>query len=219
MNITISLGYWGLCALRWIVFKKWIVSRIKTIHLPFPTVNNAQTEWNKRDSLSMQTYTCDQWPFCMESFSLCIFTWWEAMFAFKYQRLMATMYSEELLWSMHEWLSLIVSLSYRRTHSMEQSPSWEVNSHSASQEILHLLWNMKVHYCVHKGPPLVPTLSQMHPLSRSFQRIHPNPRPCVTFCNKLVHLWWGVTSLCNPRVCHAVVTDSHNMVHIDRFPN
>jgi hypothetical protein len=38
----------------------------------------------------------------------------------------------------------------------EQSPSWEVTSHSASQEILLLLWNLKVHYCVHKGLPLVP---------------------------------------------------------------
>jgi hypothetical protein len=28
------------------------------------------------------------------------------------------------------------------TNSMEQSPSWE-----ASQEIFHLLWNLKVHYC------------------------------------------------------------------------
>jgi hypothetical protein len=29
---------------------------------------------------------------------------------------------------------------------MEQSPSWEANRFSASQEILHILWNPKVHY-------------------------------------------------------------------------
>jgi len=31
---------------------------------------------------------------------------------------------------------------------MEQSPSWEANSHSASQQIPCLLWNRKVRYRV-----------------------------------------------------------------------
>jgi lantibiotic modifying enzyme len=30
------------------------------------------------------------------------------------------------------------------TNSMKQSPSWEANSHSASPEIPHLLWNPKL---------------------------------------------------------------------------
>jgi len=57
---------------------------------------------------------------------------------------------------------------------MEQSSSWESNSHSASQ-IPRLLWNPNVHYRVHNGPPLVPVMNQMNPfdiLSHCFPKIH-----------------------------------------------
>jgi hypothetical protein len=39
---------------------------------------------------------------------------------------------------------------------MEQSPSWEADSHSANQKISRLLWNQKVNYRVHNNPTLVP---------------------------------------------------------------
>jgi hypothetical protein len=42
--------------------------------------------------------------------------------------------------------------------------SWEANSHSASQEIPRLLWNPKIHYCVHINPQLDSTLSQLNPI-------------------------------------------------------
>jgi hypothetical protein len=57
------------------------------------------------------------------------------------------------------------------TNSMEQSPSWEANSHSASQ-VPRLLRNPKVHYRVHNSPPLVPVLIQMQP-AHSFHPTSP----------------------------------------------
>jgi len=42
----------------------------------------------------------------------------------------------------------------RISNSVEQSPSLEINSHASSKEILCLVWNLKVHYHVHKGQSL-----------------------------------------------------------------
>ena len=71
-------------------------------------------------------------------------------------------------------LPLIIHLL---TYSMEQSPSWEGNHVSASQEIPHILWNPKDHYPIHKCLPPVPILSQLdpvHALTSHFLKIHLN---------------------------------------------
>jgi hypothetical protein len=57
---------------------------------------------------------------------------------------------------------------------MEQSPSWEANIRSISQEV-PLLWrHPKIHYRAHKNPALDPILSQMTPIHTlaSYFQIH-----------------------------------------------
>ena len=45
---------------------------------------------------------------------------------------------------------------------MQQSPSWEADSSSASHEIPRILW--KVYYRIHESLPPAPTLSQIDPI-------------------------------------------------------
>jgi len=48
---------------------------------------------------------------------------------------------------------------------MEQNPSHEANSPSASQEVPLLIWKPKFYYHVHKSPPLLLILIQKHLVS------------------------------------------------------
>ena len=71
---------------------------------------------------------------------------------------------------------------------MEQSLSWEANSSSASQEIPPILWNPKVHYCMHKSLPPVPFLSQIVPV----HALHPTSWRSILILSS--HLWLGLPS-------------------------
>jgi hypothetical protein len=63
---------------------------------------------------------------------------------------------------------------------MELSPSWEAANCAATQELHSVLWNPKVHYRVHKSPPLIPNLRQIDP-------IHTNPSYISKIHFNIVH--------------------------------
>ena len=56
--------------------------------------------------------------------------------------------------SVFKGLNITYLLTYLLTLSMVQSPPWEANWFAASQEILRILWNPKVHYRTHKRPQI-----------------------------------------------------------------
>jgi hypothetical protein len=74
--------------------------------------------------------------------------------------------------------------TYLLTYSMEQSRSWEANPFSASQEILRILLNPKVHYRIHLS------------LSRatSIQSIAPHPTSWRSILILFSHLILGLPS-------------------------
>ena len=69
---------------------------------------------------------------------------------------------------------------------MKQSLSLNASSSSASPEVPYILWNLKIHYNLHKNPAFVSPLSQInavHTLITSFFKVHFN----ITFPSTSKH--------------------------------
>lgn len=75
---------------------------------------------------------------------------------------------------------------------MELILSWKANSCSATQDVPSILWNLEVHYYIHRSQPLVPIPSHMipvHNLPSHFFKFHFDTilpytfsQPCWSWC-------------------------------------
>ena len=84
------------------------------------------------------------------------------------------------------------------SNNMEHSPSSE-----ATKEIPYILWNPKVHFCLHKIQPLVPFLSQINAVCASpshFLKIHFKP----------------LNPELNP-ICYLLALLAHHFLHVSRI--
>jgi len=75
------------------------------------------------------------------------------------------------------WMAFTLFRNLTSSEFMAQNPSWAANILSACEEGTCNLWKLKIHYLVHKSPPLLRVLSQMTPvltLSSCFLKIRFN---------------------------------------------
>jgi hypothetical protein len=121
-------------------------------------------------------------------------------------------------------LEVVVEITHDFTHalsdSIEQSPSWEANGSSATQEIPRILWNPKVHHRIYKSPPPVSIVRQTDPVyahPSNLSKIHFNiifpstpgsfkcsPSPQVSSLKTCMHLSFPPYMLTHALAVHDV---------------
>jgi hypothetical protein len=79
---------------------------------------------------------------------------------------------------------------------MELNPSGEAIVCSITSEFTNMLLNRKVHYRVHKNPPLVPILSQINPVHTTpsyLSKIHFSIiYPPTSWSSQWYVFWWSI---------------------------
>jgi len=118
------------------------------------------------------------------------------------------------------------------TYCMDQSPSWAANRFSATQKIPHILWNPKIHYCIHKCPTrklfLQMILTGYFFYGEELLAPRPTPKledhPLSAICDYLFNIFAATLYIVGPssirklRTRHAVVTGTH-LSHMDIYSN
>ena len=101
-------------------------------------------------------------------------------------------------------------LTYLLTYSMVQSPSWEANWFAASQEILRISRNPKVHYA------LTSVRHLSLPSSSPIQSIYPHPTSWRSILILSTHLRLGLPS---PRFPHQDPINPPLLTHTSHIPS